>query len=221
MVAVAVVAVGGAGAWWLLREASPPPVATKTPAPAERVVGLGKPLPMDETVELRWVDEETGEEDVWKVTKREISPGDQAAAAAPLPEPDPNAGDHVPDESARALQAMGLESWKRGEISEAMAQLAQAVATDPDDPELQTQYGRLQLLAMDYGTARPHLERAAALNPEDPQAWLDLASLYERSRDISRAAAARQRAQELLGDGQIVQDPTSGFWVVEGTNIYP
>jgi tetratricopeptide (TPR) repeat protein len=166
MVGVAALALAGAGAWWLLREEPepPPPVAEKAPAPQERVVGLEKPLPVNATVELRWIDEETGEEDVWEVTKRETSPEERAAAAA-LPEPDPDTGDHVPDESARALHAMGLESWKRGEIREAMGQLAEAIDADPDDPLPRTQYGRLQLLAMAYGEARPHLERAAELNP--------------------------------------------------------
>jgi tetratricopeptide (TPR) repeat protein len=222
MVGVAALALASVGAWWLLREepAPLPPVAEKTPARQDHVVGLEKPLPMNESVELRWVDEETGEEDVWKVTKRETSPEDRAAAPA-LPEPDPNAGNHVPDESARALHAMGLESWKRGEIREAMDQLAEAIEADPDDPLPRTQYGRLQLLAMEYSEARPHLERAAALNPDDPQVWLDLATLYEKGHVMDRAWAAHRRAEELVGDGEIYQEEASGFWVVEGTEIYP
>lgn len=221
MVGVAALALAGAGGWWLLREEPEPlPVTREAPAPQERAIGLEKPLPMNETVELRWIDEQTGEEDVWKVTKREITPEDRAAAGA-LPEPDPDAGDHVPDESARALHAMGLESWKRGEIREAMEQLAEAIEADPDDPLPRTPYGRLQLLAMAYSEAQTHLERAAELNPDDPQVWLDLATLYEKTRVMDRAWAAHRRAEELVGDGAIYQDEVSGFWVVEGTNIYP
>ena len=213
------IVMAGAGAWWLSRgEPSPPPVAgLDKPLP---VAGLDKPLPMDETVELRWVDEETGAEDVWKVTKRETSPEDRATGPS-LPEPDPDAGNHEPDESARTLYAMGLESWKRGEIRDAMSQLRDALETDPDDALLRTQYGRLQVLAMEYNEALPHLERAASLRPDDPQVWLDLATLYEKALILDRSWEAHRRAEELVGDGLIYQDQLSGFWLVEGTSIHP
>ena len=213
------IVMAGAGAWWLSRgEPSPPSVAElDEPLP---VAGLEKPLPMDETVELRWLDEETGAEDVWKVTKRETSPEDRATGPS-LPEPDLNAGNHEPDESARTLYVMGLESWKRGEIREAMTQLRDAIEADPDDPLPRTQYGRLQMLAMEYNEALPHLERAASLRPDDPQVWLDLATLYEKALILDRSWEARRRAEELVGDGQIYQEDTGGFWVVEGTSIFP
>jgi len=220
IVGVTTLVLAGAGAGWLLRKEPPPPPPVAEKTPQEPAVGLEKPLPMNETVELRWIDEETGDEDVWKVTKGETSPEGRAAAAV-LPEPDPGAGNHVPDESARALHAMGLESWRRGEIREAMGQLAEAIEADPTDPLPRTQYGRLQVLAMAYGEARPHLERAAALNPDDPQVWLDLATLYEKTQVMDRAWAAHRRAEELVGDGEIYQEEASGFWVAEGTRIYP
>jgi predicted Zn-dependent protease len=116
---------------------------------------------------------------------------------------------------------MGLESWKRGEIPEAMEQLREAIELDPDDPLPRTQYGRMKVLATEYNEALPHLERAAALQPTDPQVWLDLATLYEKALVLDRSWEARQRAEELVGDAAIVQDETSGFWVVEGTSIYP
>ncbi len=220
-----VIAIGMAvsGAWWITRgETSPaaaPPVADGAPR-STRVVGLEQPLPSDATVELRWTDEETGEEDVWKVTKRETSPEDWPTRPA-LPEPDPNAGNHEPDESSRTLYAMGLESWKRGEIREAMSQLRDAIDADPDDPLARTQYGRLQVLAMEYSEALPHLERAASLRPDDPQVWLDLATLYEKALILDRSWEAHRRAEELVGDGPIYQDELSGFWLVEGTSIHP
>jgi hypothetical protein len=200
----------GAGAWWLQRE--------RVPAGEPPVVSPGEPLELDEPVRMRWVDEETGEEDVWTVTKREVDPEEQKPPL--LPEPDPDAGDHVPDESARTLLAMGLESWKRGEVVEAMEQLESAIEADPEDPLPRTQYGRLLVLAMSYSDALPQLERAAELTPDDPQVWLDLATFYEKTRVLDRSWAARQRADELLDGQTVVQDPM-GFWVIEGASIFP
>jgi Tfp pilus assembly protein PilF len=200
----------GAGAWWLRRE---------KPSGDPPVVEPGTPLAFDEPVQMRWVDADTGEDDVWKVTKRDTDPADREPT--PMPEPDPGAGDHQPDESARTLHAMGLESWKRGEIREAMAQFEQAIEADPDDPLPRTQYGRLMVLAMSFRDALPHLERAAELSPDDPQVWLDLVSVHERTRNLTASWEARRKAEELAGDRPIVQDPVSGFWVVDGNTIYP
>jgi len=210
LLVLALITLAGSAAWWWLRDAGPE---------ALPVVAPDTPLEFDETVQMRWVDEETGEDDVWTVTKRETDPAEREAP--PLPEPDPNADSHAPDESARALQAMGLESWKRGEIREAMSQLEAAVEADPEDPESRTQYGRLLLLGMSFDEARPQLERAAELNPDDAQVWLDLMTLYERRRLLTQSWEARQKAESLAGDRAIVQDPVSGFWVLEGNSVYP
>lgn len=219
-VALLLIAVGVL--FWRMRDPAIPTAEVPALPDAEGnpVAGLEKPLPMDETVELRWTDEETGAEEVWKVTKRATDPEDRVPDLA-MPEPDPNAGSHVPDESARTLLAMGLESWKRGEIRGAMAQLREAIEVDPDDPLPRTQYGRLNMLAMEYSEALPHLERAAALQPSDPQVWLDLATLYQKALVLDRSWEAHRRAEELVGDGAIYQDEANGFWLVEGTSILP
>jgi tetratricopeptide (TPR) repeat protein len=201
--------------WWTLRD----PVGPREAAAPADPPAAGT-LPYDETVDRHWVDEETGAADVWKLTKKDTAAEDRAVGPA-LPEPDPDAGDHVPDESARALTSMGLESWKRGEVVDAMAQLGKAIEVDPDDPLPRTHYGRLQILAMEYTQALPHLERAAALQPDDPQVWLDLATLYEKARILDRAWEAHRRAEELAGEADIYQDETTGFWIVPGTSIFP
>ena len=184
-----------------------------------RVVNPGQPLPMDKTVQMRFVDEETGEDEIWTVTKRETSPEDRHAR--PLPEPDPEAAEPEPVESARVLHDMGLEAWTRGEVREAMSLLQQAIETDPDDPYSRTQYARLMLLAMSYSEALPHLERAAELNPYDPQVWLDLATYYEKKLIYERSWEALRRAEELAGGLGFTRDERSGFWVIEGESIYP
>jgi len=195
--------------WWLSREA---------PSPEPPVVSPGEPLAMDETVRMRWVDEETGEEDIWTVTKRDTTP--EQRYSPPLPAPDPNAASHQPLESARTLNAMALESWKNGEIREAMTQLEAAIEADPDDPEIRTHYGRLLLLSMSYGDAREQLENAAQLNPDDPQVWLDLATLYQKTMALERSWEARGRA-EALAEGREIRQDEMGFWVLDGNTIYP
>jgi predicted Zn-dependent protease len=115
---------------------------------------------------------------------------------------------------------MALESWKKGEIREALTQLEAAVEADPHDPEIRTHYGRLLLLSMSYGDAREHLERAAQLNPDDPQVWLDLATLYQKMQALDRSWEARGRA-EALAEGREIYQHEMGFWVLEGTRIYP
>lgn len=203
--------VGLAGTlWWMLHEEI---------SGQPRLVAPGDELPMNESVRMRWVDEETGQDEVWTVTKRDTSPEDRLPR--PLPEPDPAANDHRTDESARALYAMGLESWKRGEIREAMTQFEESIELDPDDALPRTQYGRLLVLAMSYNDALPQLERAAELSPDDPQVWLDLATLHQKKLAFQSTWEARQRAEALIDGGEISQDPRTGFWVVEGTSILP
>jgi Flp pilus assembly protein TadD len=112
----------------------------------------------------------------------------------PLPEPDPAPKDRQPDESARALDGLALEAWKQGDLQRALGLFEKAVAADPDDRVPRSHYGRLLMLATDYEAARPHLERAAELAPEDPQVWLDLQSLYERTQRFDQSWQARARA---------------------------
>ena len=193
-------------------------LACEVPNAEPTVVASGEPLAVDETVRMRWVDEETGEEDIWTVTKRETTP--EQRYSPPLPASDPEATSHQPYESARTLNAMALESWKNGEIRESMAQLELAIESDPDDPEIRTHYGRLLLLSMSYGDARKQLERAAQLNSDDPQVWLDLATLYQKTMALERSWEARERA-EALAEGQEIRQNEMGFWVLDGNTIYP
>jgi tetratricopeptide (TPR) repeat protein len=108
----------------------------------------------------------------------------------------------VPDESARALDGAALEDWKHGNLTDALAGFDRAIAADPDDRVPRSHAGRLLSLMTDYAQALPHLERAAQLAPEDPQVWLDLASLYERSQRLDASFEARARAEALAGAGR-------------------
>jgi tetratricopeptide (TPR) repeat protein len=178
-----------------------------------RVIAEGEPLPYDEKVELRFGDE------TWKLEKRETT-REEAIRPIEMPEPDPSAADREPSESARALDASALEEWKHGDVAQALELFVQAVAADPDDAVPRSHLGRLLMLMTDYTAALPHLERAAALTPDDPQVWLDLQTLYERSQRLDGAFEARERAERLAAGRPIVQDE-QGFYRFADTPSIP
>jgi tetratricopeptide (TPR) repeat protein len=204
--AFSLVALAG-GAWWLVV------------GRGSRVVEPGTPLPFDQPVEMHFRDEESGESEVWKLEKRTMT-REEAVGAVQLPEPDPARQDHRPDESARALDGLGLQAWREGNLQQALELFEKAVAADPDDRVPRSHYGRLLTLATDYAAALPHLERAAELAPEDPQVWLDLYSLYERTQRFDQSWEARARAEQLAGGRPISQDEL-GLYRVEGSDWGP
>lgn len=209
--ALAVSALGVAAAVWLARRDAGGP----------EVVAPGQPLPFDREVALRFRDDETGDEETWRLEKRETTREESLGGAArALPAPDPAPADRAVDESARALEGLGRDAWRAGEIETALTHLESAVDADPDDWVPRASYGRLLTLVHDYGAAAEQLERAAELAPDDPQRWLDLQSLYERQVDLERALAARRRAEALAGGAPIRKD-WAGQWVVEGAEPLP
>jgi Flp pilus assembly protein TadD len=101
-----------------------------------------------------------------------------------------------------------------------MDHLAAAIESDPSDPLPRTHYGRLLALSMEYRDALPHLERAAALRPDDPQVWLDLATVYQKMLVLDLSWEARRRA-DTLAEGREIRQGEMGFWVVDGNSIFP
>jgi tetratricopeptide (TPR) repeat protein len=177
-----------------------------------RVIAEGEPLPYDEKVELRFDDE------TWKLEKRETT-REEAIRPIAMPEPDPTAARHEPDESARALDASGLEAWKHGDLALALESLEKAVATDPDDAVPRSHLGRLLTLMAENAQALPHLERAAQLTPDDPQVWLDLQSLYERSQRLDAALEARRRAEAVAGGRAIIQNEQGLYQLADTPSV--
>ena len=184
-----------------------------------RVLAEGEVLPLGQPVEMRFVDDETGASEIWKLEKK-IATREEALGTLRLPEPDPAPAPHEPDESARTLDAIALESWKKGDVAGALDRFEQAVAADPDDRVPRSHYGRLLTLATDYARALPHLERAAQLAPDDPQVWLDLQTLYERSLRLDLANEARARADALAAGRPIRQNPM-GYYEIDGASSFP
>lgn len=161
-----------------------------------------------------------GEEtQVWKLEKKTTT-REESVGKVQLPEPDPAGADHQPNESARALDGLALQAWRQSDLQQALQLFEKAVAADPDDRVPRSHYGRLLLLATDYDAARVHLERAAELAPEDPQVWLDLQSLYERTRLLDQAWKARAKADELA-DGRPISQDEQGLYLVEGADWGP
>jgi Flp pilus assembly protein TadD len=94
-----------------------------------------------------------------------------------------------------------------------------AIDEHPDDPEPHSQYGRLLTLMVSYEKALPLLERARDLKPGDAQAWLDLATLYERVQVFDKSWAAQAEAAKLVGSEAITRDE-QGRFIVEGSPLW-
>lgn len=107
-----------------------------------------------------------------------------------------------------------MNAWATGDIRAAMTLFEQAIAAAPDDPAPHSHYGRLLTLMVAYERAIPLLERARDLAPRDAQAWLDLATVYERSQHFEDAWAARAAAEKLVGANAVTRDARGRFVVV-------
>ena len=177
-------------AWW----------GTRIPEPTTGP----SPVPLGETV---------------RQVKREIDREDLAVEALPAPNPEVDIQDKFND-SARALDARALEAWKTGDIESAVEFFQAAIKADPNDPQSRLNYGRLLVLMTARDEAWPHLEKAAQLDPGNPQVWVDLMSFYDRSQLFERLNYARERAEDLAGGRAIVRDQT-GLWVLEGNSVFP
>jgi aspartyl/asparaginyl beta-hydroxylase (cupin superfamily) len=81
-----------------------------------------------------------------------------------------------------------------GNRAEADRALAQARAAAPDHPGVLNVAGMRALLGGDAGTARPLLERAAALDPASPMLWLNLALAHRELKDEGAERDALERA---------------------------
>lgn len=177
-----------------------------------------RPVPLGAT-ETQILPGPDGKPEAWTLSKQAVPR--EALPEQVLPQPAPR--QRPPDagtDSARALAAEALESWKQGDLHQALADFEAAVAADPDDAQVRTGYGRLLTLMTDFENAYPQLARAAELAPDDPQVWLDLETLYEKSVLLERAHDARARAEKLAAGAKITRDE-NGFYFLEGQRLFP
>ena len=168
-----------------------------------------QPVAMGET-EVQQIRDEDGKVENWTYIKKklpEISQSEEPRADAPPP----TGAATIPNQQA-------LNAWSTGDIRGAMDLFEEAIAADPNDPAPHSNYGRRLTAMVAYDEALPLLLRASELSPDDPQVWLDLLTLYEKSLQFQRANAARQRAQELAGDRALVRNDY-GAWLLEGNSL--
>ena len=117
------------------------------------------------------------------------------------------------DLAQRAINARAV-----GDIETAIELFEQALAADPANVVALSSYGRLLTLAFSLDRAIELLEAARDLQPSDAQAWLDLATAYERAQRFRESREAQVRAQALVGGEAITRDD-QGRFVVEGTQL--
>lgn len=168
-----------------------------------------QPVPMGEVSvqKIRGID---GNVETWTYKKEVLSDSPETIEQAAVTPP--------PTGAASLLNEQALNAWNSGDIRTALDLFEEAIVADPNDPEPHTNYGRRLTMMVAYDKALPLLQRASELNPDDPQVWLDLLTLYERALQFQRANDARQRARTLAGDREFVRNE-QGAWLLDGATL--
>ena len=128
--------------------------------------------------------------------------------------------DSVSEEERAALDAraattdafdQGLAAARGGDLQGAVTLFRAALETTPDCVECQRNLGLVlgQLGAWDEAEAA--LREALALDPENPETYEGLASIYNAQRRFDDAAEASAAATRLSGGGGGGDDPTAVF----------
>lgn len=128
--------------------------------------------------------------------------------------------DAVSEEERAALDAraattdafdQGLAAAREGDLQGAVVLFRTALETTPDCVECQRNLGLVlgQLQAWDEAEAA--LREALALDPDNPETYEGLASIYNAQRRFDDAAEASAAATRLSGGGGGGDDPTAVF----------
>jgi len=96
------------------------------------------------------------------------------------------------DVDARRQYAETL--WHRGAREEAIAQLAEAAASAPEDPRLLDRLAEFRLMSGHLEEARRDAEAAIDLDPKSPDAWMVRGRIMHRLGDNRQALADLHRA---------------------------
>ena len=119
---------------------------------------------------------------------------------------------------ATTLTQRAINARAVGDIETAITLFEQAISTDPADVVALSNYGRLLTQTFSLERAIEVLEAATDLQPSDAQAWLDLATAYERAQLFRDTREALVKAHALVGADAIGRDE-QGRYVVEGIQL--
>ena len=122
------------------------------------------------------------------------------------------------DIEASELTQRAINARAVGDIETAITLFEQAISADPADVVALSEYGRLLTLTFSLDRAVEVLEAATDLQPADAQAWLDLATAYERAQLFRNSRDAQVRARALVGAEAITRDRL-GRLIVAGTEL--
>lgn len=148
--------------------------------------------------------------------KAEVMPSNPVSAAPPEEPADirpARVQPHATELTRRAINARAV-----GDIEAAIDLFEQAISADPADVIALSNYGRLLTLTFSLDRAIEVLEAAKDFQPSDAQAWLDLATVYERAQLFRESRDAQVKAQALVGADAITRDGLGRF-VVAGTRL--
>ena len=160
--------------------------------------------------EVQEIRSNNGNVESWTFTKIDMS---EIRRGTTLPSPVSS-----PTGAASLLNEQALNAWNSGDIRVAMSLFEEAIAADPSDPVPHSNYGRRLTVMVAHEKALPLLLRSSKLSPNDPQVWLDLLTLYEKTLQFQRANVARERARELAGDRRFLRNE-QGAWLLEGASL--
>lgn len=99
--------------------------------------------------------------------------------------------------SPRILQALASSYEQARDHASAIQVLRKALELAPKDPEIKRELAENLLATDQLGEALKLYEELAEANPRDPQYPLRVSQIYRQQRDLVKARAAHERAQNL------------------------
>jgi tetratricopeptide (TPR) repeat protein len=99
----------------------------------------------------------------------------------------------------------GIRLLRAGQVSEAIAKFEQALAADPDDPQLHGYLGAAYSSASNKLHAIHHFEESLRLD-ESPRAYYNLGLMYESVHRMDEAVRQYRMALELDPDYVLAQE---------------
>lgn len=112
---------------------------------------------------------------------------------------------------AAAHTAKGAAAFRRGDLSEARAEVDAALRLDPGDRRALSLRGRINLTEGRLAAAKNDLEEATGAGGYDPEGLAALAGLY-------RAAGEKDRARDVLR-AAVAQRPSYGLYYYELASV--